>query len=114
MLLTSYKVTPAVYRLRAGSTVDSYGDPVESWTAPQRTLLKGATVQDVNTEEVEGATRTLVRGEKALYAPGAIDLTEDDRIEVDGVVWRVNGLPNVRRGLASSVYTTATLTRVSS
>jgi head-tail adaptor len=111
MLLTSYKVVPAVYRLRAVAGVDSYGDPVESWTTPERVRLKGATVQDVRTEEVEGSTRTIVRGEKALFVPGAVDLTEDDRIEVSGEVWRVNGPPTVRRGLGSATFTTATLTR---
>lgn len=111
MLLTSYKIAPSVYRLRAGVTEDSYGDPVESWDVPERVRLKGATVQDVNAEEVDGATRRLIRGEKVLFAPGKVDLTENDRIEVSGEVWRVNAPPTIRSGLASTVYTTASLTR---
>lgn len=113
MLLTSYRVVPTVYRLRAVAGVDSYGDPVESWDAPERVRLVGATVQDVRAEETEGIVRRVIRGEKALFVPGAADLTENDRVEITGEVWRVNGTPTVRRGLASRVYTTATLTRSS-
>lgn len=113
MLLSAYKQTPSVYRLRAGTTTDSYGDPVESWTAPDRFLLRGARVQHVTTVEEEGTERRVIRGETTLYAPGAVDLTRDDRIEVGSEVWRVDGEPVVRAGLASTVYTTATLARVS-
>lgn len=113
MLLTSYRIAPTVYRLRAVASVDSYGDPVESWDAPERVKLTGATVQDVRTEETEGAVRRIIRGEKVLFVPGDADLTENDRVEVSGEIWRVNGPPSVKQGLASRVYTTATLTRSS-
>lgn len=113
MLLASYRVIPAVYRLRAVAAVDSYGDPVESWTTPERVRLTGATVQDVRAEEVEGAVRRTISGEKVLFVPGAADLTENDRVEVSGAVWRVNGPPSVLRGLGSSTFTTANLTRSS-
>lgn len=102
---------PPIYRLRATATTDSYGDPVESWTTPERVLLKGAHVQVATTNEVDGDDRHIIRGEKTLFVPGAVDLTENDRIEVEGLVWRVNGVPVVRRGLGSLTYTTANLTR---
>lgn len=112
MILSSpYGFQPPIYRLRATATTDSYGDPVESWTTPTRTLLKGAHVQAAQTDEVDGDDRHTIRDEKTLFVPGAADLTEGDRIEIDGLVWRVNGLPTVRRGLGSSTFTTATLTR---
>lgn len=113
MLLTAYKVAPAVYRLRPGATEDSYGDPVESWDAPERVRLKGATLQDAHVyeAETESPVAHIVRGEKALFVPGVADLTEHDRIEVRGEVWRVNGVPTVRHGLGSASYTTAALTR---
>lgn len=113
MLLPAYRVTPPVYRLRAGSGTDSYGDPVESWDSPERFKLKGAYAQDVRAEEVDGAVRRIIRGEKVLFVPGAADLNENDRVEISGEVWRVNAPPSVRHGLASTVYTTASLTRVS-
>lgn len=112
MLLTAYTKTPAVYRLRAGVTTDSYGDPVESWDSPERFLLRGASVQTVSTVEDEGTTRHIIRGEKTLHAPGSPSLTSGDRIEVGGEIWRVDGDPVVRRGLASTVYTTASLERI--
>lgn len=112
MLLTDYRRAPSVYRLRPGTVTDSYGDPVESWTTPDRVLLRGATVQSVSVVEDEGTARHVIRGEKSLYAPGAVDLTAEDRIECDGQIWRVDGDPVVRRGLASTVYTTASLERV--
>jgi head-tail adaptor len=113
MLLTAYRRAPSVYRLRPGSTTDSYGDPVESWDEPERVLLRNATVQSVSVVEDEGVARHIFRGQKTLYAPGAVDLTAADRIEVDGEVWKVDGDPVTRAGLASTVYTTATLERVS-
>ncbi|AYN57730.1 head-to-tail stopper [Arthrobacter phage DrManhattan] len=104
---------PPIYRLRAVAGTDSYGDPVESWTTPTKTLLRGAHVQAAQTDEDDGNDRRTIRDEKTLFVPGAADLTENDRIEIDGRVWRVNGLPTVRRGLGSGTYTTATLTRTS-
>ena len=101
----------AVYRLRQGTAPDSYGDLVASWETPSRVRLPGAQVQDVSTEEVDGAARTIVRGEKVLFVPRVADLVDADRIEADGETWRVEGVPTVRRGFALGVYTTATLHR---
>lgn len=102
---------PAVYRLRQGTEPDSYGDLVASWASPSRTRLPGAQVQDVSTEEVDGAARKIVRGEKVLFVPRAVDLVAADRIEADGETWRVEGTPTLRRGFALGVYTTAILHR---
>ncbi|WNN93966.1 head-to-tail stopper [Arthrobacter phage Nitro] len=115
MLLTAYRRAPSVYRLRPGTKLDSYGDPVESWDTPERVLLRNATVQTVSVfnPEDEGVARHIIRGQKTLYAPGAVDLTAADRIEVDGEIWRIDGDPVTRSGLASTVYTTAKLARVS-
>lgn len=111
-MLLNLTCRPPVYRLRAGSGTDSYGDPVQSWDAPERVILRGATVQDISTVEDEGVAKRIVRGEKALFVPGAADVTVDDRIEYDGEVWRVNGDPAVKRGLATGVYTSAALDRI--
>lgn len=102
---------PKVYRLRASQGVDSYGDPVESWDAPERVRLYRAVVQEPTTVEEESPGKRVVSGERALYAPSALDLVSGDRIEVDGEVWRVQGEPKVRRGFAMGVYTSATLAR---
>lgn len=112
MLLTPSPSSPPVYRLRAGLAQDSYGDPVESWDVPERVRLRGASVQDVSVAEGEGVTRRVIRREWTLFAPGAVELTADDRVEYDGDVWRVDGDPATKRGLGSAVYTVCTLTRV--
>lgn len=111
MLLTSRRLPP-VYRLRAGQGTDSYGDPVEDWTTPDRLKLRLAQVQDVSSVEEEGQTKRILRGERLLVAPGHVDVKADDRIEVAAEVWRVNGEPSIRKGLASSVVTSAALVRV--
>jgi len=103
--------TTPVYRLRASQGVDSYGDPVEDWDRPERVLLPGAVVQEPTTEEEEAPGKRVTTGERVLYAPRALDLDEGDRVEVEGEVWRVEGRPKVRRGLAMGVYTSATLSR---
>jgi hypothetical protein len=114
MLLTSYRVTPAVYRLRAGTTTDSYGDPVEDWSNPERTPLPGASVQFVEAVEEDGVIRYIRQDERVLFAPGAPEITREDRIEVDGEIWRVHGTPNYRRGLASTAFVTVALTQANS
>lgn len=110
MLLGSTN-TQEIYRLRPTVGEDSYGDPYETWDPPQRHRLRRAEVQDVATVEEEGVRRVVVEGERRLYVPYAADLTSADRIEVDGETWRISGKPAVRRGLASTVYTTCTLTQ---
>ena len=104
---------PKVYRLRPGTRTDGYGDPVEDWDAPVKVELKRATFDDVTSAEEDGVVRRLVRNERQLFVPGKADLTLADRVEIEGVAWRVDGDPVVRRGLASGTYTTATLRRVS-
>jgi hypothetical protein len=111
-VLLNLTCEPPVYRLRAGVGVDSYGDPVESWDAPDRLILRGATVQDLSTVEDEGPAKRVIRGEKVLFAPGLADVRAEDRIEHRGEVWKVNGDPIVKRGLASAPFTFAALDRV--
>src|SRR4051812_11141143 len=107
-LLGLYGAAP-VSRLRAKVAADSYGDPTEDWTAPDRLRLKGASVRAVASREDGG----LVRDERLVLVPGFADLTAADRVEADGEVWGgVDGGPLVRRGLASGTTTTATLRRV--
>lgn len=110
MLLSLHR-GPKVYRLRPGQGVDSYGDPIEDWDNPVRELLYQAVLQEPDTEEEDGAGNRLVTGQRVLYAPRALDLQAEDRVEVDGQLWRVQGDPKIRRGLAMGVYTSATLAR---
>lgn len=102
---------PKVFRLRAGAALDSDGDPVQSWAAPERLRLKRATVQQSSSQDEDGAVRRTPLSETVwrLFVPGAVDLVHDDRIEVDGELYRVDGKPAVRDGLSQSVYTRALL-----
>jgi hypothetical protein len=103
-----------IYRLRPVMKTNSYGSVSEDWTTPARFRLRGAHAQDVNATEVEGIERRLVRGEKFLFVPGRADLNDNDRVEVEGEVWRVEAPPTFREGFASGIFTTATLVRISS
>lgn len=111
MLLTGKSEQP-IYRLRAAIVEDSYGDTSEDWRNPGRVPIRGASAQTVSTDETEGVARRVLEDERVLYVPRREDLTAEDRIEVDGDVWRIDGDPIVRRGLASAAYTTAKLRRI--
>lgn len=102
---------PTVVRLRPTSVPDSYGDPVESWDVPERTVLRGAFTQDRDSLEVTGDGRTRVVTRRVLYAYGDAALTAADRVEVDGVVHLIDGEPAVHRSRTRPVYTSASLVR---
>jgi len=110
-VLLSDPTLPPIYRLRPGQTTDSYGDPVESWDAPERVRLRNADVQGISSEETDIATREALAMQRRLFVRGKADLREGDRIERKGEIWRVDGKPVVRRTLATGYYTRATLTR---
>jgi len=110
MLLNNYRLPP-VYRLRAGITEDSYGDPVESWDVPDKVRLKRAVVQFDQSEEDEDTARRVLRTERVLIVPGRADLTAEDRIEYEGEVYKIQGDPAIREGLAQGVYTLAIITQ---
>lgn len=116
MLLTSPLNKRPIYRLRPGTTLDSYGDPVESWDNPDRLLLKNAEIQQRAASDAESETPTadVIRGARTLFIPGAADIHEHDRIQDGAEIWRVDGTPIVRQGLAMRSYTTAYLVRASS
>ena len=111
--------SPRVFRLRPGVTLDSDGDPVESWETPDRLRLRHVTLQESSSEDEDGlaqrslGSKRLTRSGRKIFVPYAADVVANDRVEIDGQLWRVDGNPNPRRGLATSVYTTVTLARLS-
>lgn len=111
ILGASNKAGPPISRLRPGSRLDSYGDPVEDWLVPIVTPLRSAEVQSPSSTEYETPTSDQLQNERTLFSPGALDLTAADRISVGAEVWRVDGDPVVRHSLASGIYTTARLRR---
>jgi hypothetical protein len=113
MIFTRFRPdSPAVVRLRATTRTDSYGDTAEDWTLPSWLALPEALVQDRTSTETDGSGRSITRTEKVLLHPGALDLTARDRVELDGVTYRIEGEPSVRRGLRGASHTTAVLRRV--
>jgi len=100
-----------VTRLRATTVNDSYGDPVESWTNPSTMPLPRAVLYDGASLETETSRATTTSSDRVLHVPYRVDLAENDRIQDGSEVWRVDGKPIVRRGLASTEYTTANLVR---
>lgn len=114
MILDRPRRGATITRLRATMTTDSYGDPVgEDWSTPDRLVLRRAEVQAVSADETETPSGTHTTDERVLYALGRPDVREGDRIEVGSEVWRVDGPPVVREGLASDRFLTASLRRVS-
>lgn len=110
ILLRTPRSTRTVQRLRPGAATDLRGEAVESWDLPERAPLKGATVELVTSTETDGS-RHVLRDERTLRFPRAVDLRAEDRVEIDGEVWRVDGEPFVERGLARGVETRASLVR---
>ena len=109
--LQSYGTEPAITRLRATVTTDSYDEPAESWDTPDRLPLRGAEAQGPSSTETETPSADQVSNTRILFVPGTPDITATDRVEIDSEVWRVDGDPVVHRGLAFGVYTTARLHR---
>lgn len=99
------------YRLRPAVKEDSYGDSVDDWGDPQRVRIPRADFQEGPNAEREGVRR-LLEGEGLLLIVGRFDLTADDRVEVNGDVWRVHAKPLVRKSLATGNLTVAELRRV--
>lgn len=103
--------TEHVWRIRPGVVEDSYGDPVESWPNASKIRLRGASKQSVSAVEEDGANRRLLTDEALLFCPGRPDLRSEDRVRIGHEVWRVDGTPVVRRGLAIGDETVANLRR---
>lgn len=109
-MLTSIPGLP-VYRLRPYERVDSVGDTVRSWDTPKRELIRRAQVQEVTSRDTDGNV-VVIDGERRLLIDGPRpDLTATDRVEYDGEVWRIDGKPLTRPGLAMGTHTVAKLIR---
>jgi hypothetical protein len=100
-----------VYRLRAVERADSVGDTVRTWDAPERTRIRGADIQEVASTS-DGVTVVRSNNERRLLIDGPRpDLTELDRIEYRGEVWRIDGEPLTKPALAMDTLTVAKLVR---
>lgn len=71
------------------SGASRYGDAEE--TGVTRALIDRAFVAPASSEDVEGQGRHGVTDRLTLYAPWGTDLTHTDRVEVDGVLYELDG-----------------------
>lgn len=116
MILTPTRGAPRLVRVRAATVPDSYGEGVVSvWDErASRLPLPGAQAQTRATSDSPSpGTPGRSSSERVFFALGAADVEADDRIEVDGEAWRIDGDVHVLRGSGPcAVYTTCTLRRV--
>lgn len=96
---------PRVVLVEPLTREDSYGDVVEDWAAPTRTLLPRAQVQDRDSVEAPGPGRQRISSTRVVYVEGDYGLLAGARLEIDGESWQVDGRPAVKRGFSRNVYT---------
>lgn len=82
-----------VTRLRPTTRTDGYGDTVEDWTTPTRLDFADVAWHPSTTSEDAEAGRSAILSGLTIYLPFDADVTADDRFEVDGTVWHVDGTP---------------------
>jgi hypothetical protein len=82
-----------IVRLRASSAdTDRYGDPVATGE-PERTPLLGAFVAPRESNDINDRGRQGVIVGLTLFAHFGTDIVHTDQIEVDGVIYNVDGEP---------------------
>lgn len=92
-MLTSAVADRTVTRLRAPVIENRYGDDERDWTAPASAEIAGCALQPATSTETLDPTRQTVITRWQLFAPPGTDLAAFDRIDVDGVVYEVDGDP---------------------
>lgn len=80
---TAVRVRPLGY--------DDNGDPIEG--DPDRLDLEGCTVAPRSSGDIADRGRQGVIGGLSLYAPYGVDIVHTDLVEVDGVLYEVDGDP---------------------
>lgn len=96
-----------VVRLRAaGTTTDPYSrKPVPDWSVPPLELPLSVLVADAGTGEPLTQDRAPVDADYTLYlGSDAVDVTEDDRMRVRGLVCTVEGKPFAWLGSGTVVH----------
>ena len=80
-----------VVRVR-GVTLDEYGDPDGE---PEEDDLEGCTVAPRSSTEVDERGRQGVVVGLTLYAPYGTDIVHTDQLQVDGVLYDIDGEPGL-------------------
>lgn len=79
--------------LRATAGTPKYGNTTLDWTSPTSTATYGWLAQRGSTEPVATGRSSIVITDQVLFLPSDTDVTERDRIEVDGRTYAVTGIP---------------------
>lgn len=82
--------------LTAGSKVDRYGNTVVDWTTPASRAADAWVVQTGSIEELIGRDSTTTVA-VVLLAP-TDPITSKDRVQVNGVTYEVDGVPDTMNG----------------
>lgn len=83
---------PLIVRVRrTPGGVDEYGDPIEGTITRQ--VLDGAFTAPRESDEITNRGRAGVIVGLTLFAPYSTDLRHTDQVEVDGVLYEVDGEP---------------------
>jgi head-tail adaptor len=79
--------------LRAGAGTPKYGNATLDWTDPSMTMTSGWLAQHTSAEPVTTGRTTAVITDSVLFLPPETDITERDRVEVDGRTYAIDGVP---------------------
>jgi dipeptidyl aminopeptidase/acylaminoacyl peptidase len=80
-----------VTRKRPTYVKDSHGNQTADWSLPTAdAVIRGCSVQPGASEELLGGRDTTLI-DWTVYAPSGVDVTATDGVEVDGVLYQVNG-----------------------
>lgn len=83
-----------IVRVRPTITTDRYGNRVLDYGADaERCTIAGAFAAPTSSASIRGDGRDGVTVGLTLFAPYGTELHHDDRIEVDGVLYRIEGAP---------------------
>ena len=85
-------VRQSITRIRPGSRT-LRGSPVPDWGNADRLTISGCSVQPAATSLSQDGRVLGISESWTLYAPPGADLQAGDRIEFDGEIYAINGVP---------------------
>lgn len=92
MSLTSFpdRGLRTVVRLRGTAGTGGYGDPTIDWSNPDRKIIRSCDWQPEQGQEIS-LDRDAVVTRWRWFGPINADVTDQDRLEVDGLVYYIEG-----------------------
>lgn len=100
----------SVTRLRA-TTRTVRGSDISDWSNPDELTISGCSVQPGTTELSQDGRVLGVLDGMVCYMPIGSDVKEGDRIQYEGNVYEINGMPKVWHGVGNSSHIQLVLRR---